>query len=677
MELQKKKILTQNGTPNKGVNKKSLVNNGNVSSETSHADLDLKKGCSNDEITNKSQQSIISVRKIEDLCRTPQKSNTLGGLGSIENIQIENVNSPKNFTPNSLGINLMKWHSQTETPSKHKRKRQYLCNEHTSERKIKRELCSDNDYDQLSDAVKLESCDNELNDLEAIDMLHDLDSVMDFEESKIDTDIFCSTINETMQDNQTIETSRDPEVDPLYITDNEETSTPHKNIKNQETSVENKIRMTGKHKCNKEDTDNDYDDLKYILGELDIEMPLEDEEEEEEEEREEREEEEEEEEEEVEEKEEKNELSEDAMKKLYKLKVKLMHKVPKQHKIEHTAGSKTLTRREKELFLKHGPLKSGIFTPSEDKIIKDNWKAFCKAHDWNPKCVKPFIHMKHANRFYIKSMEERQKFTQFLANNLPWRTLYSVFHRFKHLYGNHEKIFQRYTSVEDKKILSYMKNKQNEEKVHRFSELSKMLGRSRHSIWSRYQLLKKMQQDEDPSSEIKWTLSLIGKFIKTLMSITLCETVEDLKDAIIPKPVWRKLEEKLGIHHNTLKKFWIFQLHMQLFCPEPIYLNDIKIKLIEYIYGKGISNSREIVWSNVAKYFDGVTNIFLCKIFFYLVQEAALKINTKNFTDIVEYLYNEKIQDIKNELTDKFLPRLFYNGKVKIIDEDLNEDISI
>lgn len=145
-----------------------------------------------------------------------------------------------------------------------------------------------------------------------------------------------------------------------------------------------------------------------------------------------------------------------------------------------------------------------------------------------------------------------------------------------------------------------------------------MLGRSRHSVWSRYQLLKRMQQDEDrkflskycnfyntyviiiiliivikliikliqsrfivASSEIKWTLSLIGKFIKTLMCITLCETVEDLKDAIIPKPVWRKLEEKLDIHHNTLKKFWIFQLHMQLFCPEPIYLNDIKIKLIE------------------------------------------------------------------------------------------------
>lgn len=65
------------------------------------------------------------------------------------------------------------------------------------------------------------------------------------------------------------------------------------------------------------------------------------------------------------------------------------------------------------------------------------------------------------------------------------------------------------------------------------------------------------------------------------MHVTLCETVEDLKDAIIPKPVWQKLEGKLNINYEILKKFWIYQLHMQLFCPEPIYLNDIKIKLIE------------------------------------------------------------------------------------------------
>lgn len=44
----------------------------------------------------------------------------------------------------------------------------------------------------------------------------------------------------------------------------------------------------------------------------------------------------------------------------------------------------------------------------------------------------------------------------------------------------------------------------------------------------------------------------------------------------------------------------------------------------------------------------------------------------------MEYLYDEKIQTIKDDETDKFLPRLSYNnGKVKIIAEDVNEDTNI
>ena len=65
------------------------------------------------------------------------------------------------------------------------------------------------------------------------------------------------------------------------------------------------------------------------------------------------------------------------------------------------------------------------------------------------------------------------------------------------------------------------------------------------------------------------------------MSVTLCDTIQDLKDALIPKVVWERLEKKIGINYNILRKFWVYKLHMQLFCPERIYLNDIKIKLIE------------------------------------------------------------------------------------------------
>lgn len=140
-----------------------------------------------------------------------------------------------------------------------------------------------------------------------------------------------------------------------------------------------------------------------------------------------------------------------------------------------------------------------------------------QVHNWNSKCVYPFIHMKYAGKFYIRSLEERQKFTQFLANGLPRRTLYSVLNRFKYLFEDHEKSFQRchiknsniiyiiliiyvfyrYTSAEDKTILSYINNKQNRKRSRRFSELSKMLGRTSHSVWTRYQRLKRMHKNKE------------------------------------------------------------------------------------------------------------------------------------------------------------------------------------
>ncbi|XP_017762449.1 PREDICTED: transcription termination factor 1-like [Eufriesea mexicana] len=545
-----------------------------------------------------------------------------------ENNKIGNINRPQNFNLSDLeliNLNLMELAQET------------LCKKEN-----------------------LYSCNKE-------DMLHDLNSLVDFEESNISTNIFSSTmINPTQEENIT-ELSKNAEIDLLFTdnidnanvenTENQEikykdTMLQEKKCFNNKKNIANNTKKNWKHKSNKKDTDVD-DHIKYILGEVDIELTSGEEET-------------------------LNEVSEDTINALYNLKVKLMHKVPMQHRIEHTAGSRTLTRKENKLFLNYGPMKSGTFTPNEDKIIRNNWEAFCEVHNWNPKCVTPFINMKNGYKFYIKSLEERQKFTQFLANGLPWRTLYSVYHRFKYLYGKHKKRFQRFTLNEDINILSYVKDKQNIAKNKIFLELSKILSRSRQSIWRRYQLLQKMLKNKKPSSEIKWTLSSTGKFIKTFMSVALCKTVEDLKDAIIPKPVWQKLEEKLDIDYNILRTFWIHQLHMQLFCTEPIYLNDIKIKLIEYVYGKGISNIREIVWSDVAKYFDGITSIFLCKTFFYLTKQATKKIGTNHFPDIVQYLYNEKIQDIKDELSDKFLPRLSYNnGNIKIIDKGLDEDIDI
>lgn len=414
----------------------------------------------------------------------------------------------------------------------------------------KRTISSNSDYDKFQ---------SDLNDtenvpcLEGIDLLHDLDSVIKFEDSK---DIFFSTIMDVTREDD-LGVNKDPVTDPLSISDCEKKDTDtlaesHSIMLGKKREIRTALRSQMKRqmpKCYFKNKKRKTNTEKKLLKELKIFE------------------------------EEWEEMSLSNIKKLSELCIKLIHKVPPQHKIERT-GSNAPTNREKMLFQKHGPIRKGSYTPVEDKIIRKNWKKFCKLHDWNVAITKPFLCWRHNDRYYINKVEERQKFVQFLANGLPWRTLHSVHSRFKVLYRN--KITRtRYTSKEDKKILRYMRNKLDKRDT-KYSELAKLLRRTRRSVWKRYQYLKnRIQNKSETELDVRWTLPLIRKFIKALLSVTLSEDIRELKDAALPKPVWQKMEEKLNIHEKVLRTFWQHQLHLQLFSVDPIYLNDIKIQLIE------------------------------------------------------------------------------------------------
>ena len=285
------KVLTQDDSASKKVNKKLSNENKIFNFETNQTDIDLRKENNENEEINKSL----------DLSKTPTKNNTLGNLKNIEDIKTENIHlleTPKKIdvsrdlestnikiedaeTPIksivNLGIDSVEWHAQTEISSTSKKKKRHLYDESTPKKKIKKDLSSDiNDYDQLSDIPKKELCDNELNDFEHIEMLHDPNSLIDFEESTI----FCST-NEVVPDDENIEISRDSKSDPLYIIDNNNTSIAE-NMENEGKNAGNKIERKRKHESSNTDTDSDvdYDTIKHVLGELELDIPLEDEEDE-------------------------------------------------------------------------------------------------------------------------------------------------------------------------------------------------------------------------------------------------------------------------------------------------------------------------------------------------------------------------------------------------------------
>ncbi|CAD6207541.1 GSCOCG00010217001-RA-CDS [Cotesia congregata] len=178
-------------------------------------------------------------------------------------------------------------------------------------------------------------------------------------------------------------------------------------------------------------------------------------------------------------------------KQLSDLVVKLIHHVLPQHNVEKNAGTRPLSKEEKERFKKYAPLKIGFFSPDEDSRIVHNWKKFCKEHDWKRSLVHPFTIWKRKGFYFISKVEERRKFVQFLAHGLPNRSLYSIFGRFKNLYATHKQ--SRYTQAEDNIILKTI----NDPTVkHPQVVLAKRLNRTRQSVWRRIQKLSK-ESDSD------------------------------------------------------------------------------------------------------------------------------------------------------------------------------------
>jgi hypothetical protein len=77
-----------------------------------------------------------------------------------------------------------------------------------------------------------------------------------------------------------------------------------------------------------------------------------------------------------------------------------------------------------------------------------------------------------------------------------------------------------------------------------------------------------------------WNLQKAEMVIKSLLKVTGLKDVNDLYDKHITSMDWRKVEKDCGISADSVRDIWRFKLSTQLFCPEPIYLKEIRIKLI-------------------------------------------------------------------------------------------------
>ncbi|KAK2577399.1 hypothetical protein KPH14_003512 [Odynerus spinipes] len=188
-------------------------------------------------------------------------------------------------------------------------------------------------------------------------------------------------------------------------------------------------------------------------------------------------------------------------KKLRTLQVQLLHEVPPQHKVEKRSGTHAPTREEIERFTDIVPIKKGSFSPEEDEIIVHNWKKFCKLHKWNKHKYRAFLYLRDSEgKKYTCKKKQTKMFVQFLANGLPNRTLYSVYHRFRILYSSY--VQRRYTDEEDTMILNHIDHNPYLDEKRKFVDLAKVLNRTRASVWRHYRLLKKKQKVKEENEHL-------------------------------------------------------------------------------------------------------------------------------------------------------------------------------
>ncbi|PNF41317.1 hypothetical protein B7P43_G17743 [Cryptotermes secundus] len=351
--------------------------------------------------------------------------------------------------------------------------------------------------------------------------------------------------------------------------------------------------------------------------------------------------------------------------KLKRIQILVPFDVPQSHCVE-TRFTHVPTEEQKRQLADLGvQLKYKKFSSYEDAIICKNWEHFSK--EYNFEDVEPFLLFGHKH-FCCLKYSERKHFVQYVGHGLPHRTLYSIYARFQMLYRPYVK--GKFTEVEDDVIKCHVSKGMDRQP---FSTLSKLFNRDRLSIYKRYKWLERELPGEQ--GRVTWTLQKVEMVIRSLLKVTGLKNVEDLRNRHISLTDWRKVEKDCGIRADCVRDIWRFKLSTQLFCPKPIYLKEIRIKLIKRLYRDDVKYWQDIIWNDIATDF-GVGPLFLWALFRKLLKSCYPRHDWEyfrsHFRDIIKGLKKRYIPILKTNSRNYQLQRLRMgeNGNLFVLQED-------
>ncbi|EFA00678.2 hypothetical protein TcasGA2_TC003555 [Tribolium castaneum] len=332
---------------------------------------------------------------------------------------------------------------------------------------------------------------------------------------------------------------------------------------------------------------------------------------------------------------EKNLLTAEERKRLTDLSVLLPWPVHPLHMVETRIAGRPSKDQWNIIYARSFKLKQGIYSKSEDDIIRRNWENFCKLHDM-PLDPKYFLRLATPEKEILIPVKERIRFVQFLAHGLPNRLLCSVYKRFQRLFFPKEIITGRFDPREDKVILDYLKTCKSETP---FSDLAKILNRDRLAIEKRSRKLKYINEG---ITEVKWTADKIAEFMQHFVDVTKVDSVDELEDRHITVEEWKEMSARMNLPSIKLRPAWFVRIYPRIFIHRSVKMNVVKILLIDVLIEKGKTDWRDVNWEEIAEEFDGFNGQALNKIMKELVRNYVPLSQRSDLGECLKCLEKEK-----------------------------------
>ncbi|XP_050763822.1 transcription termination factor 1 isoform X1 [Gymnogyps californianus] len=319
-------------------------------------------------------------------------------------------------------------------------------------------------------------------------------------------------------------------------------------------------------------------------------------------------------------------------------------------------------------FKKQGiAVKFGRFSQKENNRIRKNVEEFLSITGIDSAEKLLFTSRYPEDKETISRLKAEHLFCEKLSEGIPrpWRLIY---YRARKMFDpNNYK--GRYTKEEKEKLKKYHAMHGND-----WKKISEMMSRSNLSVAMKYSEIKSaINYGPWSKEETQKLMHAVEEVIRKRMetedanSVSLSEkSNRDLlidREKLYQKLPWTEIEAKVGTRYwRQCKQKWTTILTNKMTKGQQLYRGTngllAKINLIKRLYEMKVEDANEVNWEELSNTIGDVPTAYVQEKFYKLKVSCVPLWQKKTFSEIIDYLFEEKLPELEEKLEKKKGKRL-------------------